>query len=585
MSAREKAPSGRSKTLKKVLKVIAGHKALACAGVALSALTVALQLYVPVLFGQAVDGIVGPGRVDMPFVLSRLALIVVVVAASAAMMWVMSVVNNRLSYGAVRDLRAQAIRAIQRLPLKWLDGHSAGDVVQRVIADTDQLSEGLLLGFSQLFGGVVTIVMTLVYMFSRDVVITLMVLALTPVSFLVARFIASRSYDLFQKQTRTRGQLTGLINELVSGAKVVRAFGYEDRASARFARLNDELEDDARKAVFYSSLTNPSTRAVNNVIYALVALVGALRAIAGGMSVGALTVLLSYASQYMKPFNDISGVVTELQNALACAARLFELIEAEPEPAEAPAQLGPVQGHARLSGVAFSYDPAVPLIEGLELDARPGMKIAIVGPTGCGKTTLINLLMRFYDVDAGSITLDGADIRGVTRHSLRRSYGMVLQETWLCGGTVRDNIAFGKPDATDDEIIQAAKEAHSWEFIRRMPKGLDTPVTENSLSAGQKQLLCITRVMLLRPPMLILDEATSSIDTRTEQHIQQAFDRLMSGRTSFVVAHRLSTIRQADLILVMRAGRVIEQGTHDQLIARGGFYASLYAAQYQPAEA
>ena len=477
-------------------------------------------------------------------------------------------------------MRGRAIRQIQVLPLAYLDSHSTGDIVQRVIADTDQLSDGLLLGFQQLFSGVITIIMTLVFMFSKNLEITLLVLVLTPVSFLVARFIAFRSYRMFRRQTEIRGRQTALINEMIGNEKVVKAFGYGDRASSRFRELNGELQYYSQRAVFFSSLTNPSTRAVNNVIYALVALIGAFRIMAGALTVGGLTVLLSYANQYMKPFNDISSVITELQNALACAARVFELIEAEPESPDADGEMSGVKGAVDIGDAAFSYDKSRKLIEHFTFHADPGMTVAIVGPTGCGKTTFINLLMRFYDVDGGSIRIDGQDIRGVPRHALRRQYGMVLQETWLKDATVRENIAFGRPDATDEEIIRAAKEAHSWEFIRRMPQGLDTPVRDDSLSAGQKQLLCITRVMLTLPPMLILDEATSSIDTRTEIRIQQAFDKLMEGRTSFIVAHRLSTIRHADAILVMRDGKIIEQGTHESLMAKGGFYTKLYGSQF-----
>ena len=466
------------------------------------------------------------------------------------------------------------------LPLAYLDRHSAGDTVQRVIADTDQLSDGLLLGFTQLFSGVVTIGVTLGFMLSKNIAITLMVLLLTPVSFLVARFISSRSYAMFSKQTQTRGRQTALINEMIGNEKIVKAFGHEQAASEQFRALNEELTHYSQRAVFFSSLTNPSTRAVNNVIYALVALVGALRVMAGALTVGGVTVLLSYANQYMKPFNDISSVITELQNALACAARVFELIEAEPEKKEESALMENKGGSVDIRDVSFSYDPGKRLIEGFSFHADPGMKIAIVGPTGCGKTTFINLLMRFYDVDGGGILIDGQDIRSVTRHSLRRNWGMVLQDTWLKKASVRENIAFGRPDATDEEIIRAAKAAHSWEFIRRMPSGLDTPIDDGSLSQGQKQLLCITRVMLCLPPMLILDEATSSIDTRTEVLIQSAFDRMMQGRTSFIVAHRLSTIRTADQILVMRDGRIIEQGSHEALLEKNGFYASLYQSQF-----
>lgn len=573
-----------AKTLRKVLTIIGGYGHLLVASVLLAGVTVVLQLYVPILFGDAIDQVIAAGNVnyDTLGVILKKALALIVISSAAT--WVMNVVNNRLAFQTVKDIRSRAIRQIQTLPLAFLDSHSTGDVVQRIIADTDQLSDGLLLGFTQLFAGVVTIVVTLAFMLSKDVGITLMVLVLTPVSFLVARFIATRSYDMFSKQTETRGRQTALVNEMVGNQKVVKAFGHEAQASARFAKLNEELQRYSQSAVFFSSLTNPSTRAVNNVIYALVALVGAWRILGGQLTVGGLTVLLAYANQYMKPFNDISSVITELQNALACAARVFELIEAEPEVPDAEAELIRRGGRVGIQDVSFSYDKERPLIEGFSFHARPGTKTAIVGPTGCGKTTLINLLMRFYDVDAGLIAVDGQDIREVSRHSLRSSYGMVLQDTWLKNATVRENIAFGRPDATDEAIIAAAREAHSWEFIRRMPQGLDTVITDDSLSQGQKQLLCITRVMLCLPPMLILDEATSSIDTRTEVQIQEAFDKLMQGRTTFVVAHRLSTIREADQIIVMRDGHIVEQGTHVGLLAQGGFYAELYQAQFAGTE-
>ena len=570
-------------TLRKVLAVIGRYRLLLALSIAMSAVSVVLQLYVPVLFGEAVDGIIGRGNVDFALVAGCLRRILILVIAGAAVSFAMNLINNRLAYHTVRDIRARAIRRIQKLPLSYLDSHSAGDIVQRVIADTDQISDGLLLGFTQLFAGVVTIAVTLMFMFSRDIAITLAVIILTPVSFLVARFIASRSFALFRKQTTTRGELTALINEMVGNVKVVKAFGYEKRASLRFAEINEKLRGYSREAVFYSSLTNPSTRAVNNVIYALVALIGAARIIGGGLTVGGLTVLLSYASQYMKPFNDISSVVTELQNTLACAARVFELIEAEPQSPDPEEELVPGGGEIDIRGVDFSYDKTHELIKDFNFHEEPGMAVAIVGPTGCGKTTLINLLMRFYDVDRGSISVDGQEIGTVSRGSLRKNYGMVLQETWLKEGTVRENIAFGRPEATEEEIIEAAKKAHSWEFIRRLPDRLDTFITDESLSQGQKQLLCITRVMLLLPPMLILDEATSSIDTRTELQIQEAFRTLMEGRTSFVVAHRLSTIRNADRILVMRDGRIEEQGDHESLIEKGGFYAELYNAQFNEA--
>ncbi len=580
MSQSTSSDATSRQTLAKVLALIGRYRLLLLASVLLASLTVVLQLYVPILFGDAIDQIVAPDDINLKELAAILAQALALVIVSSVATWVMNMVNNRLAFHTVKDVRARAIRQIQRLPLSYLDAHSSGDVVQRIIADTDQLSDGLLLGFTQLFSGVVTIVVTLAFMLSKNVGITLMVLVLTPVSFLVARFIAARSFDMFSRQTETRGRQTALVNELVGNLRVVKAFGHERKASAQFKAINDELQGYSQSAVFYSSLTNPSTRAVNNVIYALVALVGARLILSGRLTVGGLTVLLSYANQYMKPFNDISSVITELQNALACAARVFELIEASPEPADATTELVSRGGEVDIRDVAFSYDKRERLIEGFSFHAEPGTKTAIVGPTGCGKTTFINLLMRFYDTDAGSIHVDGQDIMDVSRASLRRTYGMVLQETWLKRATVRENIAFGRPDATDDEIIAAAREAHSWEFIRRLPQGLDTPITDDSLSQGQRQLLCITRVMLCLPPMLILDEATSSIDTRTEMQIQEAFDKLMSGRTSFVVAHRLSTIREADQILVMRDGRIVEQGTHAELLARQGFYTQLYNAQF-----
>lgn len=575
------AVSGSSmETLRKVMEVIGKYRILVLLSILLAAISVILQLYIPVLFGDAIDTILGVKQVRFDLLMPYLVRIAGLVVAASFATWVMNLTNNRLTYRTVRDIRAKAIRQMQVLPLSTLDAHSTGDLVQRVIADVDQLSDGLLLGFTQFFSGIITIIVTLGFMFSRNVEITIMVLVLTPVSFLVARFIATRSYSMFRKQTETRGRQTALINEMVGSEKVVKAFGYEGRASERFHDINEELRTYSRDAIFFSSLTNPSTRAVNNVIYALVALVGAHRIMSGVLTVGGLTILLSYANQYMKPFNDISSVVTELQNSMACAARVFALIEAAPESADPAKELVPDQGQVDIEHVAFSYNKEKPLITDFNFEAKPGMTVAIVGPTGCGKTTLINLLMRFYDVDGGAIKVDGQDIRGVSRHSLRKNYGMVLQDTWLKSGTIRENIAFGNPNATDEEIIEAAKAAHSWEFIRRMPEGLDTMVNDDSLSQGQKQLLCITRVMLLMPPMLILDEATSSIDTRTEMEIQMAFQKLMEGRTSFIVAHRLSTIRNADRILVMRDGRILEQGTHDSLMAAGGFYRELYQSQF-----
>ena len=568
------------RTLRKVLSVIGRYRLLLILSILLSALTVVLQLYVPILFGDAIDRILGPDQVLFEDMLRILGTVLILVILSSLGTWIMNLINNRLAFRTVQEIRSRAIRRIQILPLSYLDSHSSGDIVQRIIADTDQLSDGLLLGFTQLFSGVVTILLTLAFMLSKDLRITLLVLVLTPVSFLVARWIARHSFHMFSKQTATRGRQTAFINELIGNQKIVKAFGYEQRASDRFRRINEELQGYSQKAVFYSSLTNPSTRAVNSGIYAVVALVGALRILSGPLTVGGLTVLLSYANQYMKPFNEISSVITELQNALACAARVFELIEAEAEAPSPETDLIHRGGQVEIQNVDFSYTPDRPLIEHFSFHAEPGMKIAIVGPTGCGKTTLINLLMRFYDPQKGSISIDGQDTQTVSRSSLRRTYGMVLQDTWLRHGTVRENIAIGKPDATDAEIIEAARKAHSWEFIRRLPERLDTVLTDDSLSQGQKQLLCITRVMLCLPPMLILDEATSSIDTRTEMLIQEAFDQLMHGRTSFIVAHRLSTIREADQILVMKDGHIIEQGRHEELLAKNGFYAGLYSAQF-----
>ena len=495
----------------------------------------------------------------------------------------MNLINNRIAYRTVQDIRAKAIRHIQKLSLSYLDSHSTGDIISRITADADILSDGLLLGFTQLFSGIVTIIGTLVFMFSRNVVITIMVIVLTPLSFFVAKFISSHSFQMFQRQSSARGQQTALIEEMIGNQKLVQAFGYQDKASERFARINEELRESSQQAVFYSSLTNPSTRFVNNVIYAGVALAGAFLIPGGALTVGGLSVMLAYANQYMKPFNDISSVITELQNALACAARIFALLEEKPESPDPSESLSDVKGSVEIDQVSFRYTPHRPLIENFNLKAEPGRRIALVGPTGCGKTTFINLLMRFYDVNSGTISVDGKPVDQISRHSLRSSYGMVLQDTWIKNGTVRENITIGKPDASEDEIIQAAKMSHSWEFIRRLPDRLDTVITEDSLSQGQKQLLCITRVMLCFPPMLILDEATSSIDTRTEVLVQDAFEELMKGRTSFIVAHRLSTIKNADQILVMKAGNIIERGTHDELLAQGGFYKQLYESQFAKA--
>ncbi|MHA6543979.1 ABC transporter ATP-binding protein [Lactobacillus delbrueckii] len=572
--------------MKQLLPIIGRYRLLLFISIILAEVSVISQLYVPIIFGRAIDQIVGPGKVNFPAIGQDLVQILILVIVSAAATWLMGLINNKLTYRTVQDIREKAIRQLQLLPLSYLDQHPSGDIVSRIIADTDQLSDGLLLGFSQLFSGLITIVATLAFMLSQSVEITLLVLVLTPLSFIVARFIASRSYQMFRKQSQTRGEQTSLIEEMVSGVKVVKAFGYEKTASSRFAEINHRLQEYSQQATFYSSLTNPATRFINSLIYALVALAGAFAIMGGRLTVGGLSVLLNYSNQYMKPFNDISSVITELQNAAACAGRVFELINEEPE--ADPVDLNKADGNLPevktgsvvFDHVNFSYQADKPLIKDFNLTAKPGMRVALVGPTGCGKTTTINLLMRFYDVDSGGIYLGGRNIKDMSRHALRKNFGMVLQDTWLEEGTVRDNLAYGKEDATDEEIIAAAKAAHSWGFIRRLPQGLDTPLSADSLSAGQKQLLCITRVMLLDPPMLILDEATSSIDTRTEMLIQAAFDKLMQGRTSFVVAHRLSTVVNADLILVMKDGQIIERGKHADLLARGGFYSQLYRSQF-----
>ncbi len=568
------------KTLKKVIQQIGTKKWLILLSIILAGITVVLTLYAPILFGNTIDAIIEQGNVDFATIEKVLLQIFFIIIVTGILTWFMNIINNHVTYSVVKNIRSIAIRRIQKLPLKYLDAHSSGDIVSRVIADADQLSDGLLLGLTQLFTGVITIFVTLYFMFSKSLQITLMVLILTPVSFLVAKFIASRSYTMFRKQSETRGKQTALIEEMVGNEKVVKAFNYEEKASNKFKILNTELKEYSQKATFYSSLTNPCTRAVNNFIYALVALFGANLILKGNLTVGGLSILLSYANQYMKPFNDISSVVTELQNALACAERIFDFIEAEEEPIEKKEELPICKGNVTIKDVSFRYVEDTPLIENFNLDAKPGMRIALVGPTGCGKTTFINLLMRFYDVNSGSISIDQTNIADVTRHSLRKNYGMVLQETWLKEGTIRDNLIFGKENATEEEIIHACKEAHSWEFIKKLPKQLDTEITENSLSVGQKQLLCISRVMLALPPMLILDEATSAIDTRTELQIQTAFDSLMQGRTSFVVAHRLSTIRNADIILVMKDGKIIEQGNHESLMQANGFYEKLYNSQF-----
>ena len=587
MSAKAKnklTPQQRKATLNRVLHKIRPYSAFVVCSLLVAAVSVAAQLYIPILCGDAIDKMLGKGNVDLAGVLHIAVSILVVAAVAALAQWLLSVCNNRITFSVSRDLRNEALRKIQTLPLSYLDSHPSGDIVSRMVADVDTFADGLLMGFTQLFSGILTIFGTLLFMLRENVPITLVVVCITPLSLVVAGFLAKRSYGYFQSQSTVRGKQTALVNEMIEGQKVVQAFGHEAESLAAFDEVNGQLQDVSLKAIFFSSLTNPATRFVNNIVYAGVGLVGALYAVRGGITIGQLSVFLSYANQYTKPFNEISGVVTELQNALACAARVFELLDAEDQVPEAEnaAALQP-DGHVQLQDVSFRYLPDRPLIEGLSLDVQPGQRIAIVGPTGCGKTTLINLLMRFYDVNSGSIKVSGTDIRDVTRASLRGSYGMVLQDTWLRAGTVRENIAYGKPDATMDEVIAAAKAAHAHSFIRRLPEGYDTIIAEDggNISQGQKQLLCIARVMLCLPPMLILDEATSSIDTRTEVRIQKAFARMMQGRTSFIVAHRLSTIREADLILVMKDGHIVEQGNHDQLLAQGGFYAKLYNSQFE----
>ena len=581
MSSKDKKKGESRKTLRKLMKFIAGYKWLLVLSLLLAAASVILQLYVPVLFGNAIDEIISEHNVFFDNMWVYLRQIIIVAAGAAVLLWIMNLINNRMTYRVVQDIRSKAINHIQKLPLSYLDRHASGDIVSRIIADADILSDGLLLGFTQLFVSVVTVIATLVFMFMQNVWITLLVILLTPLSFLIAKFIASRSFNMFRKQSEARGVQTALAEEMISGQKTVRAFGYEKRASGQFRQINEELKEYSQKAVFYSSLTNPCTRFVNNIIYAGVALVGVLTIPGGALTVGGLTIMLFYANQYMKPFNDISSVVTEMQNALACAARIFELLEQPEEEPGSENVLQDIKGEVDIDDVNFSYVKDSPLIEDFSLNVTPGMRVAIVGPTGCGKTTLINLLMRFYDVNSGSIRIDGTPINGISRHSLRESFGMVLQDTWIKRDTVIENIAFGKPEASEDEIIKAAKEAHSWEFIEKLPDGLDTVLNEDSLSQGQKQLLCITRVMLISPPMLILDEATSNIDTRTELQIQEAFDRLMEGRTGFIVAHRLSTIRNASLIIVMRDGKIAEQGRHEELLEQGGLYSEIYNSQFQ----
>lgn len=573
-----------SSTLKKVLGRIARYRLNAVLSILLSAVYVGLSLYVPILAGRAIDSIIAPGSVDYAQIMLELTKIAVVAAIAALAQWLMNIINNSMTYNVVKDMRTEAFDRLMKLPLSYIDAHPYGETVSRIIADVDQFADGLLLGFSQLFTGILTIIGTLIFMLSVNAPITLAVVILTPLSLFVARFIARRTHSMFARQGEDRAEQTAFVEEMIGNQKVVQAFAHEQANEERFDEINKRLSESSLQAIFYSSITNPATRFINSLVYAAVGLTGAFAAVAGSITVGGLSAFLSYANQYTKPFNEISGVITEFQNALVCAERIFALIE---EPTEEPdasnaCVLDHAEGIVQANAVAFSYVADRPLIKCLDLDVKSGERVAIVGPTGCGKTTLINLLMRFYDVNAGSISVDGTDIRNITRHSLRRNYGMVLQETWLKEGTIRDNIVMGKPDATEKEIIDAAKAAHSHGFITRLPNGYDTVIGEDggSLSQGQKQLLCITRVMLCLPPMLILDEATSSIDTRTEQHIQHAFAQLMQGRTSFIVAHRLSTIKNADMILVMKDGDIIEKGKHDELVARGGFYAALYNSQF-----
>ena len=570
--------------LKRVLTHIKKYRILVILSFVCAMITVASTLYAPILTGDAIDLIVGKGLVDFDGIKDIIYTFLMVTVVTVISQWFMNIINNHITYSVVRDIRIEVFNHMEELPLSYIDSHKHGDIVSRIVSDIDQFADGLLMGFTQLFTGIVTILATLGFMIAVNVPIALVVIVLTPLSLFVASFIAKRTYHLFHQQSETRGEITALVDEMVGQQKIVQAFGYEDDALDRFEEINNRLEKDSMSATFYSSLVNPCTRFVNNLVYAAVGIIGAISAIMTGLTVGQLTCFLSYANQYTKPFNEISNVITELQNAMACAGRVFELLDETPQvPEKENAHvLTDTKGAIEIKDVNFSYVKDKTLITNLNLSVKPGMRVAIVGPTGCGKSTLINLLMRFYDVDTGSISVDGTDIRDMTRDSLRQNYGMVLQETWLKSGTIRENIAYGKPDATDEEIVQAAKLAHSDSFIRRLPQGYDTVIAEDggNLSQGQKQLLCITRVMLLLPPMLILDEATSSIDTRTEIRIQKAFNRMMQGRTSFIVAHRLSTIREADVILVMKDGNIIEKGNHDQLMAQNGFYTNLYNSQF-----
>lgn len=580
----EKQKKFKRETMKKVLRYVSSYWYYLAASILLALAVVVLTLSVPLLTGDAIDCIIGVNEVDFAALTKILRLIAAVIVANSIAQWAMARCNNQLTYSVTRDIRDDAAKKLQHLPLKYLDGHSIGDITSRMISDVDQFADGLLLGFTQLFTGVITIFGTLLFMLREDAGIALVVIIVTPLSLFTASFIAKKTYHMFQEQARIRGEQTAYMDEIIQNQKVVQSYGHEAQGQAVFDEINERLENCSRKAVFFSSLTNPTTRFVNNIVYAAVAVFGALSAVAGNLTVGQLSCFLNYASQYTKPFNEISGVIAELQNAIACAARVFELMEEAPEVAEDAdaVQLSNVEGYVDLEHVSFSYTEEQRLIEDFNLHVKQGQRIAIVGPTGCGKTTLINLLMRFYDVKEGRICVDGTDIRHVTRESLRESYGMVLQETWLHSGTIRENICMGKPDATEEEMIAAAKASHCHSFIKRLPKGYDTPMGEDGggLSQGQKQLLCIARVMLCLPPMLILDEATSSIDTRTELKIQNAFATMMKGRTSFIVAHRLSTIQSADVILVMKDGHIIEQGDHEQLLAAGGFYATLYNSQF-----
>ena len=570
--------------LKRVLTHIKKYRILVILSFVCAMITVASTLYAPILTGDAIDLIVGKGLVDFDGIKDIIYTFLMVTVVTVISQWFMNIINNHITYSVVRDIRIEVFNHMEELPLSYIDSHKHGDIVSRIVSDIDQFADGLLMGFTQLVTGIVTILATLGFMIAVNVPIALVVIVLTPLSLFVASFIAKRTYHLFHRQSETRGDITSLVDEMIGQQKIVQAFGYEDDALDRFEEINDRLEKDSMSATFYSSIVNPCTRFVNNLVYAAVGIIGAVSVISTGFTVGQLTCFLSYANQYTKPFNEISNVITELQNAMACAGRVFELLDETPQvPEKEHAHvLTDTKGAIEIKDVNFSYVKDKTLITNLNLSVKPGMRVAIVGPTGCGKSTLINLLMRFYDVDTGSISVDGTDIRDMTRDSLRENYGMVLQETWLKSGTIRENIAYGKPDATDEEIVQAAKLAHSDSFIRRLPQGYDTVIAEDggNLSQGQKQLLCITRVMLLLPPMLILDEATSSIDTRTEIRIQKAFNRMMQGRTSFIVAHRLSTIREADVILVMKDGNIIEKGNHDQLMAQNGFYTNLYNSQF-----